>query len=158
MALGLEIITEWALPPFQACQSPGLMFYSSHHREQEPTEKSLGVQKTEVAPGIIVKMLKIRTFTSRKVDVIKAESKEKSPFDGPQISSKGILKLNVSFWIQLQETSTSHSLTGWRRLIPSGSQIKKLDRGLVCSGTDPKPETGVFPQNLNKPSSLLCLL
>lgn len=58
----------------------GLMFYSSHHQEQEPTEKSLGVQKTEVAPEIIVRMLKIRTFISRKVDVIKAESKEKSPF------------------------------------------------------------------------------
>lgn len=40
----------------------------------------MGVQKTEVAPEIIVRMLKIRTFISRKVDVIKAASKEKSPF------------------------------------------------------------------------------
>lgn len=60
----------------------------------------MGVQKTEVAPDIIVKMLKMRTFISRKVNVIKAECKEKSPFDGSQISSKGVLKLNVSFWIQ----------------------------------------------------------
>lgn len=45
-------------------------------------------------------MLKIRTFISKKVDVIKAESKEKSPFDGSQINSKDVFKLNVSFWIR----------------------------------------------------------
>lgn len=50
-----------------------------------------------MAPEIIAKMLKIRAFISRKVDAIKAESKEKSSFDGSQLSSKGILKLNVSF-------------------------------------------------------------
>lgn len=91
--------------------------------------KSLGVQNTEVAPEIIAKMLKIRAFISRKVDVIKAESKVKSPFDGSQISIKGISKLNVSFWIQFQGTSTSHSLTGWCSLSPSGSWKKKLVQG-----------------------------
>lgn len=110
------------------------------------------MQKSEVASEIIAKMLKIRTFISRKVDVIKAERKEKSPFDGLQISSKGILKLNVSFWIQCQDTSTSHSLTGWCSLTPSGSQKKKLAQGYDLpwkrseAGTwNPSPESEQAP-------------
>lgn len=53
LAPGLEKMTEWALLTFQACHSLGLMFYSSHLQEQEPTEKSLGMQKTKVAPEIM---------------------------------------------------------------------------------------------------------
>lgn len=55
-----------------------------------------------MSPETLAKALKIRTFISRKVDVIKAESTEKSSFDGSQISRKSILKLNVSFWIWLR--------------------------------------------------------
>lgn len=81
------------------------------------------MQKTEATPEITVKILKITAFISRTVAGITAGSKEKSPFDKSQLSSKVILKLNVSFWIHLQRTSTCHSLTGWCRLIPSGPGI-----------------------------------
>lgn len=75
LALGLEKMTEWALLTFQALQSLGLMFHSSHLQEQESKEKSFGAQEPEVAPKIIVKMLKIRIFISRKVDAIKQQTK-----------------------------------------------------------------------------------
>lgn len=102
-------MTEWALLAFQACQFLGLRFNSSHLQEQGLKEESLGIQKTEATP----EMLKIGAFIPRKVDVIKAGSEEKSPFDESQMSNRGILKLNVSLWIHLQRTCTCHSLTGW---------------------------------------------
>lgn len=68
------------------------------------------MRRTEATREITAEMLKIRAFISRKVDVIKAGSKEKSPSHKSQISGKGVLKLNVSFWIRLQGTSACHSL------------------------------------------------
>lgn len=72
----------------------------------------MGEQKTEVAPEIIAKMLKIRTFISRKVDVIKEGSRENPPLIGYRLAAKAF-KIKCEFWIQLQRTSPSHSLTGW---------------------------------------------
>lgn len=105
------------------------------------------MQKPQVTPEVTAKMPNIRTSISGKADVIEAGKKEKSPFDKSQISSQSVLKLNVRFWIQLQGTSTSHSLTGWYRLIPSGSQVKKSEQGVLCPETDLKlePEWTPFP-------------
>lgn len=57
----------------------------------------MGMQKPEVTPEVTAKMPTIRTSISGKADVIEAEKKEKSPFDKSQISSQGVLKLNVRF-------------------------------------------------------------
>lgn len=92
MALGREKVTEWALPAPQACQSLGVRLNPSHLQEQELKEEILGDAGDWSNPETTAAMLKIRAFVPRKVDVIKAGSQEKSPFDKSQISSKGILK------------------------------------------------------------------
>lgn len=65
-----------------------------------------------MAPEIIVKMLKIRTFISRKVDIIKPGSKANPLLMGHRLAAKAF-KIKCEFWIQLKGTSPSHSLTGW---------------------------------------------
>lgn len=88
------------------------------------------MQKTEATPESTAMMLKISAFISRKVAGVAGGSKEKSPFEKSPLSSKVILKLSVSFWICVQRTSTCHSLTGWCRLLPSGSQIMTAGHAL----------------------------